>query len=143
MGAPANLAAGDRNTIYLIDDEESVRRSLGRLLTQLMLPISTFASAEEFLAQVNATARGCLIVDVHLPGMKGLELQSFLNAARWSLPVIAISGSLDRQVESEALRQGAKAFLCKPFDGKTLVQAIKRAIDETEKNMNMRPTGSL
>jgi len=131
------------STIYLIDDEESVRRSLARLLAQLKLPVRTYASAEEFLAQVDATARGCLIVDVHLPGMKGPELQSLLNAGRWSLPVIAISGSLDRQIESEALRRGAKAFLCKPFDGKTLVRAVKSAIDETEKKMTIRPTGSV
>jgi FixJ family two-component response regulator len=144
MGAPANLAALDcTRTIYLIDDEESVRRSLARLLAQLKLPVRTYASAEEFLAQVDATARGCLVVDVHLPGMKGPELQSLLNAARWSLPVIAISGSLDRQVENEALRRGAKAFLSKPFDGKTLVQSIKSAMDEAEKHMTMRPTGSV
>lgn len=133
-------------TIYLIDDEESVRRSLARLLAQLMLPVRTYASAEEFLAQSDATARGCLIVDVHLAGMKGPELQSLLGAARWSLPVIAISGSLDPQVESEALRRGAQTFLCKPLDGTTLVGAIRRAlagIDESEKNLTMRATGSV
>ncbi len=152
MGAPADFAAGHHvmqlyercvNTLYLIDDEASVRRSLARLLGQLMLPVRTFASAEEFLAQVDATAHGCLIVDVHLPGMKGPELQSLLEAAGWSLPIIAISGSLDRQVESEALRRGAKAFLCKPFDGKTLVQAIQRAMDESEQRATMRRTGSV
>ena len=134
------------NTIYLIDDEESVRRSLARLLAQLTLPVRTFASAEEFLRQTDATARGCLIVDVHLAGMKGPELQSLLGAARWSLPVIAISGSLDSQVESEALRCGAKAFLSKPFDGKTLMSAIRDALagsDQAEKNIAMRPTGSV
>jgi FixJ family two-component response regulator len=83
---------------------------------------------------------------VHLSGMKGPELQSLLGAARWSLPVIAISGSLDPQVESEALRQGAQTFLSKPLDAKTLFDVVGRAlagIDEAERNLIMRPTGSV
>lgn len=144
--SPARETLERANTIYLIDDEECVRRSLGRLLAQLMLPVRTYASAEEFLAQTDAAARGCLIVDVHLAGMKGPELQNLLGAARWSLPVIAISGSLDPQVESEALRQGARVFLSKPLDAQTLFDVIRRAlagIDEAEGNLTMRPTGSV
>ena len=110
--------------IYLIDDEASVRQSLARLLAQLTFPVNTYATAEEFLAQADATANGCLILDVHLPGMTGPELQSLLEGARWSLPVIAISGSIDPEIESEALRQGARVFLSKPFDAKTLVDAV-------------------
>jgi CheY-like chemotaxis protein len=130
-------------TIFLIDDEDSVRRALARLLAQLMLPVHTYASAEEFLAKTEPTARGCLIVDVHLTGMKGTELQSLLEHEHWSLPVIAISGSHDRQVESEALQLGAKAFLYKPFDAAALINAARGALagmDATQKEMSGRPT---
>lgn len=142
----ARTSAGGSPTIFLIDDEESVRRAVARLLAQLMLPVRTFGSAEEFLAKTDPTARGCLIVDVNLTGMKGTQLQSLLRNAHWSLPVIAISGSHDPQVESESLRLGAWAFLYKPFDAKTLIDATKAAlsdIDSPHQQMYSRPISSL
>jgi CheY-like chemotaxis protein len=115
-------------TIYLIDDEEIVRRSLARLLAQLSLPVRTFASAEEFLAETDATAGGCLILDINLAGMQGGELQRYLIAAAWPLPVIAISGSTDPRVKSEALRLGAAEFFHKPLDADALIAVIRRIL---------------
>jgi CheY-like chemotaxis protein len=115
-------------TVYVIDDNASVRRSLARLLEAFGQIVRTFDSAEAFLTEVDPSARGCLLIDVHLVGMKGTELQSRLVNAGWPLPVIAMSGSSDGEVEAAALRAGAAVFLRKPFDRKTLSDAIARAV---------------
>jgi len=112
------------HTVYVIDDDASVRRSLARLLRSRGHAVRSFASAEEFLAQIDATVQGCLLVDVNLEGIQGPELQSLLTNARWPLPIIAMSGSRDRQTERAALREGARAFLRKPFDATALLEAL-------------------
>jgi CheY-like chemotaxis protein len=114
--------------IYVIDDDASVRRSLARLLLSLNLRAQTFESAEAFLAQVDETRDGCLIVDVQLLGMSGPDLQRRMAEAYWTMPVIAMSGAHDPLVEMEAMRMGARGFLRKPFDARTLVDAIDRAV---------------
>jgi CheY-like chemotaxis protein len=114
--------------IYVIDDDTSMRRSLARLLSAVDFHVETFASAEEFLASVRPDSGGCLIVDAQLVGMSGSELQSRMASANWRLPVIAMSGSHDQQIESEAVRLGASAFLSKPFDAQALLDAIARAL---------------
>ena len=116
------------STIYVIDDDASMRRSLARLLSAVDLQVQTFASAEEFLAAVAPDSGGCLIADAQLVGMSGSELQSRMASANWRMPVIAMSGSHDRQIESEAVRLGASAFLSKPFDAQALLDAIARAL---------------
>jgi len=115
------------SVIYLIDDDESVRRSLGRLLSSLDMQVEIFASAEAFLAQAQDRRDGCLIVDVQLMGISGTELQRRLTEAGWTLPVIAMSGAHDPVVEMDAMRMGARAFLRKPFDAKALRDALDRA----------------
>jgi CheY-like chemotaxis protein len=115
-------------TIYVIDDHAGIRRSLERLLKPLALPILTFSSAEEFLEGTDATARGCLILDVRLKGMQGPELQRLLTSAHWPLPLIVMSGDRDERLELEVRRQGAKAFLRKPFQSRTLRDAIAQAL---------------
>jgi CheY-like chemotaxis protein len=125
---PAAEAAGiTTSTVYVIDDDVSVRRSLARLLASIDLRVQTFASAEAFLAEVDRTAKGCLIVDVQLVGMSGPELQSRMASVDWRMPVIAMSGSYDPQIEAEALRLGATAFLRKPFDAQSLMDALTAA----------------
>jgi CheY-like chemotaxis protein len=115
-------------TIFVVDDDESVRRSLARLLTSADMRAETFSSAEAFLAGVDRTARGCLILDVQLVGMDGAELQRLMARANWTIPVIAMSGSHDPQIEAQALELGAGAFLRKPFDAEELIDAIARAL---------------
>ena len=116
------------STIYIIDDDESMRRSLARLLSAVGFPVRTFSSAEQFLAEVDPDSTGCLIADVQLVGMSGSELQSRMAGAKWRMPIIAMSGSHDAQIESTIVRQGASAFLSKPFDAQALLDAIARAL---------------
>jgi CheY-like chemotaxis protein len=126
---PAAEAAGiTTSTVYVIDDDVSVRRSLARLLASIDLRVQTFASAEAFLAEVDRTSKGCLIVDVQLVGMSGPDLQSRMASVDWRMPVIAMSGSHDPQIEAEAMRLGATAFLRKPFDAQSLIDALRAAI---------------
>jgi CheY-like chemotaxis protein len=115
-------------TIYVIEDHSGIRRSLERLLEPLALPIRTFASVEEFLERVDATARGCLILDLRLEGMQGPELQYLLTSARWPLPVIVMSAEQGASCELEARRRGAKAFLRKPFEARALLDAIAQVL---------------
>lgn len=121
-------AAAVSATIYVIDDDSSMRRSLARLLSAVDFRVKTFASAEQFLAAVDPESPGCLIADAQLVGMSGSELQSRMASDRWRMPVIAMSGSHDQQIESEAVRLGASAFLSKPFDAQALLDAIARAL---------------
>ncbi|HKW03551.1 MAG TPA: response regulator [Vicinamibacterales bacterium] len=126
VSGPGDAAAA--STIYVIDDDASMRRSLARLLSAVDFHVQTFASAEEFLVAVAPDSGGCLIADAQLVGMSGSELQRRMASANWRMPVIAMSGSHDQQIESEAVRLGASAFLSKPFDAQALLDAIARAL---------------
>ena len=124
----ASGAAADP-VVCVIDDDLSVRRSLSRLLMLAGCEARVFASADEFLADPGRRDSRCLILDVQLVGLSSQELQNRLAAESWPLPVIAMSGSHDPQVETEALRLGAAAFLRKPFEADALLDAIARAVD--------------
>lgn len=126
FAAPAGTATPA--TIYVIDDDASVRRSLARLLATVDWKVQTFESAEAFLAEVDPTSGGCLVVDIQLMGMTGSDLHSRIVTARWPMPVIAMSGSQDVRIEADARRRGARAFLRKPFDAEALIDAIARAL---------------
>ena len=110
--------------VYVIDDDVSIRRSLNRLLTSSNWTVRTFDSGEAFLAELSKLSRGCLIVDVELKGMSGIELVRQMTDAHSSWPIIVISGSHDKKTESEALRLGARAYLRKPFDSQALLDAL-------------------
>jgi FixJ family two-component response regulator len=114
-------------TIFIIDDDESVRRALRRLMRSLGLDATTFATAEEFL-QSPQPAPDCLILDVHLPGLSGLELQERLTAEDRGVPIVFITAYADDQMGERALHAGAVAFLEKPFEEQTLLEAVKRAL---------------
>ena len=116
------------STVYLVEDDESVRRALERLLRLHDRRVRSFGSAEAFLAEVSPSSRGCVIVDLDLPGMSGVGLQQWMAAAGWSMPVVAISGSQNRQLEIEARRLGALIFLRKPFDPRAIVHAVSDAL---------------
>jgi len=119
------------STIYVIDDDASMRRSLARLLSAVDFRVKTFPSAEEFLAAVPSDSTGCLIADAQLVGMSGSQLQCRMASGNWRMPIIAMSGSHDLQIEAEAVRLGASAFLSKPFDAQALLDAIARALTHT------------
>lgn len=113
-------------TVCIIDDDASVRRALRRLMRSVGLDAGTFATAEEFLQSSAQPALDCLILDVHLPGLSGLELQERLRADGLDIPIVFISAYAEECVREQALRAGAIAFLQKPFDDQALLDAVMR-----------------
>src|SRR5438128_2281472 len=102
-------------TVFVVDDDAAVRNSLRWLIETLALPVETCGSAQEFLAAYEPSRPGCLVLDLRLPGMSGLELQERLTARGICLPVIVITGHSDVPMAVRALKQGAVDFLEKPF----------------------------
>jgi len=117
-----------RQAVYVIDDDASMRVALKRLVSFSERPIQIFESAEDFLANAEALSGGCVVVDVQLPGMNGLDLLRRLRDKGLRWPTIVMSGSHDENAEAEALRLGARAFLSKPFEPQALLDAIEQAL---------------
>ncbi len=115
-------------TIVLIDDDESVRRALRRSLRSVGRNVEAFATAEEFLQAGTPTLPDCLVLDVHLPGLSGLELQQRFKAEGRSIPIVFITAYEDEQTRELALQEGAIAFLQKPFEEQALLAAVARAL---------------
>jgi FixJ family two-component response regulator len=122
----------DPPVIFVVDDDASVRTAIRRLLLSLQLPVRLFASAEQFLAGVERGTPGCLILDLHLPGMNGLQLQETLAAQGWGLPIIIVTAHDDDAAKETALRMGALAFLRKPFDRKQFLASVHAAVGQHE-----------
>jgi FixJ family two-component response regulator len=118
----------ERAMIYVIDDDESVRKAFKRLLRSVDLEAETFSSAEEFLKNPKPNKNACIIIDIRMPGLTGLDLQRRLKALGIRIPVIVISASDDIQVREEARELGAVAFFRKPIDDQALLDAIWWAI---------------
>lgn len=112
-----------------VDDDFRVRESIARLAKSAGYEPKVFPSAESLLESGALAEAACLVSDVRMPGIGGLELQHRVKAAYPKLPVILISAHVDEEVRSRALREGALAFLYKPFDGEELLRAIQRAIE--------------
>jgi len=117
--------------VCVIDDDAGIRRSIERLLVVNGLAVRTFASAEAFLAEGPGLAAGCLILDLQLPGVSGLELRKQMTSSGRATPVIAMSGSTDERLESEAMSLGARAFLRKPFQADALLAQVLRLLRST------------
>ncbi len=129
--------------VYVIDDDASVRKSLARLVRSIGLDVDTFASARDFLVFNPPDRPGCLVLDLKMPGMTGLELQEELTAVNRSIPIIFITGFGNVPASVQAMKAGAVDFLEKPFDDKTLLDAIRRAIRndfQHRQRMNERRT---
>lgn len=114
--------------ISVVDDDDSVRESLRALLRSVRFKVDVFASAEEFLSSNRVRETDCLILDVRMPGMGGLELQRRLVASHPELPVIFITAHGDEELRSRALRGGAVDYLLKPFSEEALLNAVKIAL---------------
>jgi FixJ family two-component response regulator len=115
-------------TVVVLEDDESVRRALGRLVRSFGFQVATFATAEDYLAAPVVRAPACLILDVRLPGMSGLQLQQRLAAQGRQTPIVFISGNDDEPVRRHALAAGAVDFLQKPFEDRVLLEAVVRSV---------------
>ena len=114
-------------TVFVVDDDPSVRKALRRLIRSAGLKVETFASAEEFLDFERNDGPSCLVLDIQMPGLSGLQLQDRLMTSGANLPVIFITAYEDTNVRTRALDQGAARFLEKPFDDDVLLDAIHSA----------------
>ena len=117
--------------IAIVDDEELVRTSLQRLLKMAGYTVAAFPSAEEFLKSGRLQDVRCLIADIRMPGMSGLDLQSELNAANYQIPIIFITAHGDEKMRIRAMRDGAVAFLAKPFDNTVLLDRVRACLNVT------------
>jgi RNA polymerase sigma factor (sigma-70 family) len=118
----------DRDTVFIVDDDASVRDSLSLLLSLRGYVTATFASAEDFLSAVRSDWRGCVVLDIRMPGMSGLELQQRLRESGPTLPVIVITAHGDVAAARQALLADAVDFIEKPFNGDQLLAAIETAL---------------
>ena len=117
-------------TIFLVDDDAGVRKALSRVLREEGWSVETFESAEAFLARPDQKTQGCVVLDVTMPGLDGLELQRRLAAAGESLPIVFVSGHGDIPMSVQAIKAGATDFLTKPVEARVLVAAVRAAIDQ-------------
>jgi FixJ family two-component response regulator len=117
--------------VFVVDDDISVRESLESLIRSEGWQPETFASAQEFLDRPQALVPGCLVLDISLPGLNGLELQERLSAAGTSMPIIFITGHRDVPMTVKAMKAGAVEFLTKPFSDDVLLRAIRAAIERS------------
>lgn len=117
--------------VHLIDDDEAMRTSLSFLLDSAGLTNAVYASAEAFLDTNGENAKGCVITDIRMPGMSGMELVSYLKSRGAKLPIVVITGHGDVPLAVEAMKNGVVDFLEKPFDDDVLLDAIRRALVHT------------
>lgn len=119
-------------TVFVIDDDDSVRKSLSRLLKSLGFGVETFASAERFLAREGCQGVGCIVLDLKMPGLSGIDLQERLRKEDYNLPIVFITGHGTVPASAKAFKAGALDFLEKPFDDKDLLEAVSRGIEKHE-----------
>lgn len=123
----------DLPTVFIVDDDASVRNSIEDLLESVGLQSKCFASAHEFLSSEHKSGPSCLVLDVRLPGISGLDLQRELSRAAFRIPVIFITGHADVPMTVKAMKSGAVEFLTKPFREQDLLDAIQRSLDRDRK----------
>ena len=121
----------EKKQIYILDDDQSVLRSLKLLMVSYGFAVDTFSSAEEFFTAVPNSAEGCLILDIHMPGLNGWDTQRSLTIEGYKLPVIVISADKDDSFKEKALKAGAVGFLQKPFEDHHLLHMVNRAFNKT------------
>ena len=118
----------DRSVVSVVDDDESLRRSLRNLLRSVGFGVETFASAEEFLRSAQREHTGCLVLDLRMTGMSGLDLLRHLAVADSSIPAVILTAHGDEETRRRSLQAGAVAFLDKPFRSDALLDAVRAAL---------------
>lgn len=120
---------GDDQTIFVVDDDEAVRDSLGALLESAGFEVETFSSGADFLDRLDPKRGGCIVLDVRMPGLSGLEIQEKLTEKRITLPVIIITGHGDVPIAVQAIKAGAIDFIEKPFGDDVILESVGRALE--------------
>jgi FixJ family two-component response regulator len=123
------MSLHENKLVAIVDDDDSVRVALEGLLKSAGLPSRGFESAEEFITSGQQSQTACLITDIRMPGMSGLELQAKLNAEDCRIPIVFITAHGDAKLRMQALRAGAVEFLAKPFDDEALIQSVRAALE--------------
>jgi FixJ family two-component response regulator len=122
--------ANETRLVSIVDDDESLRRSVKNLLTSVGFQVETFASAEAFLQSAHRADTRCVVLDLRMPGMSGLDLLTHLAATGSPIPVVILTAHSDDEARRRMLQAGAVAFLGKPFHGEALLGAVRRALAE-------------
>jgi two-component system response regulator FixJ len=120
----------DIQIVSVVDDDESLRRALRNLLASVGFRVETFASAEAFLESAHQGQTGCLVLDLRMPGMNGLDLLKHLSVAGSRIPAVILTAHGDDEARQRSLQSGAVAFLSKPFNGQVLLDAVRTALDQ-------------
>jgi FixJ family two-component response regulator len=123
-----------QQTVYIIDDEEDLRDALSMLMRAVGLRVVTFASARDFLQNIQQRESGCLVLDIRMPGMSGIELQAELHKRRVRLPIVFLTGHGDVPLAVQAMKAGAVDFIQKPLDEHRLVVAVMNALKSNDAN---------
>jgi FixJ family two-component response regulator len=119
----------ERPTVFVVDDDASMRDALKNLFRSVGLTVETFGAAQEFLSRERSKGPGCLVLDVRLPGLSGLDVQRQLADANIQIPIVFITGHGDIQMSVRAMKAGAVEFLTKPFRDQDLLDAVQQAVD--------------
>ena len=123
--------------VFIVDDDASVRKSLSRVISTAGYRVQAYASPQEFLAREPEPGPSCLVLDVRMPGVTGLDLQQTLARAVHEIPIIFITGHGDIPMSVKAMKAGAVDFLTKPFAGKDLLDAIQRAVAKDTRDLGV------
>lgn len=126
------------STVFVVDDDASVRAAIRRLLLSAGFTSETFADALEFMKRMEHGVSGCLLLDVRMPGLSGLDLQQMLNAAGSDLPVIFVTAHADVPLTVRAMKAGAMEVLTKPFEDEVLLTAVSRALEREREGRERR-----
>ena len=122
--------------VFVVDDDSSVRKALQRLIQSVGMKVETFTSARDFLARPPYGGPGCLILDIRMPGLSGLDLQAELAKTDWALPIVFITGHGTVPMSVRAMKAGAIDFLEKPFEDHALLDLIQHALEYDQKTRN-------
>ena len=128
------MFVSSQSTVFIVDDDDAVRESLEWLITSENMNVQSYSSAQEFLSAYDPGQSGCLVLDVRMPGMSGLELQERLKKNELKIPIIIMTAYGDVPSAVRAMRDGAVDYVEKPFNGQYLVERIRIALDQDVKN---------
>jgi RNA polymerase sigma factor (sigma-70 family) len=128
----------NKATVFVVDDDQAMRNSLKWLIESVAMQVETFDSADAFIRSYYPGRSGCLLLDVRMPGMSGLELQEYLAQQRISIPVIIITGHGDVPMAIRAMKAGAVDFIEKPFNDELLLESIRHALQKDEQQRDQQ-----